>query len=284
MSLRQLPAIQAREDLRSLDTNLPPIALERWDTGVVAAADESDNTISIYEVIGVDPWTGGGVTAKRVAAALRAIGKREVVVNINSPGGDLFEGIAIYNLLREHQAKVTVKVIGLAASAASIIAMAGDTVQVAKSGFLMIHNCWVLAIGNRHDLREVADLLEPFDQAIAGIYVARTGGDEKAIAALMDKETWLTGQQAVDQKFADSLLPADAAAKSARAGAELEPIKALRQIDVALAKQGMPRAKRRELIHEMTNGTPSAAEPATPSAGDQATADALLRCIATIQR
>ncbi|KLB48562.1 peptidase, partial [Xanthomonas euvesicatoria] len=104
-----------------------------------------------------------GVTARRVAGALRAMGKGPVTVNVNSPGGDMFEGLAIYNLLREHDGEITVKVLGLAASAASIIAMAGDTVQIARAGFLMIHNAWVMAVGNRNDLIEVADTLKPFD-------------------------------------------------------------------------------------------------------------------------
>jgi ATP-dependent Clp protease protease subunit len=149
-------------------------ALDRWNPAV-RAASESEPSISIYEVIGEDPWTGGGVTVKRIDAALRAIGNKDVIVNINSPGGDVFEGIAIYNRLREHQGQITVKVLGLAASAASVIAMAGDNVQIGASSFLMIHNAWVLAIGNRHDMREVADFLEPFDRALADVYVARSG-------------------------------------------------------------------------------------------------------------
>lgn len=282
MSLRKLPLVQARDDMRSLDTNVVPGALDRWNIGV-RAADSTDNTISIYDVIGEDPWSGGGVTAKRVAAALRSIGGRDVVVNINSPGGDLFEGIAIYNLLREHPHQVTVKVVSLAASAASIIAMAGDRIEVAKSGFVMIHNAWVLAIGNRHDLRDIADTLEPFDASIRGIYEARTGIADADLAQMMDKETWLTGSQAVDQGFADALLPSDQIAEDAKAAADMAPVLAQRQVDVALARQGMPRAKRRDLIREIKSGTPGAAASATPSAGDTALAAELLRAIAIMK-
>lgn len=283
MSLRQLPPVQARDDMRSLDTNVVPGALDRWNVGVRAADGSTDNTISIYDVIGEDPWSGGGVTAKRIAAALRSIGGRDVVVNVNSPGGDLFEGIAIYNLLREHPHQVTVKVVSLAASAASIIAMAGDRIEVAKSGFVMIHNAWVLAIGNRHDLREVADTLEPFDASIRGIYEARTGIADADLAQMMDKETWLTGSQAVDQGFADALLPSDQVAEDAKAAADMAPVLAMRQVDVALARQGMPRAKRRDLIREIKSGTPGAAASATPSAGDPALAAELLRAIAIMK-
>ena len=104
----------------------PRRRLIRWNSGVKAAS-EDDNTISILDPIGED-WYGNGVTSKRVSAALRAIGKTDVTVSINSPGGDYFEGLAIYNLLRDHPAKVTVKIVGIAASAASVIAMAADEV------------------------------------------------------------------------------------------------------------------------------------------------------------
>lgn len=89
------------------------------------------------------------------------MGGENVTVNINSPGGDMFEGLAIYNLLREYSGKVTVKVLGIAASAASIIAMAGDEIQIGRGAFLMIHNCWIVMIGNRHDLAKAAIDIEP---------------------------------------------------------------------------------------------------------------------------
>lgn len=192
--------IQARE---GLSFDLPKNVRARWNGALRAQAD--DATITIYDVIGPRE----GVSASRIAAALRSIGNRDVVVNINSPGGDMFEGIAFYNLLREHKGKVTVRVLGLAASAASIIAMAGDTIQVAKSAYIMVHNVWVLAIGNRLDLREVADFLEPFDKTLAELYTARTGGAQATIAALMDAETYMDGADAIERGFADELMPAD---------------------------------------------------------------------------
>jgi len=174
MSIKALPAAPVGRPCAAVSSYVAPRALDRWDTGVRAAADESDDrTIGIYDVIGQDWWTGEGVTAKRIAGALRALGRGSVTVVVNSPGGDMFEGLAIYNLLREHQGEVTVKVPGLAASAASVVAMAGDTVLIPNSGFFMVHNCWVLAQGNRHDLREFADTMEPFDAAMADIYAAR---------------------------------------------------------------------------------------------------------------
>src|SRR5690349_19853968 len=206
MTKRKLPAaeIAARPGMRS---ELSPAALDRWNPDV-HAADKSDtavNTISILDPIGAD-WFGEGVTAKRIAAALRSIGAdKDVVVNINSPGGDYFEGLAIYNLLREHKGTVTVKILGIAASAASVIAMAGDEVQIARAGFLMIHNTWVIAMGDRNALRDVADWLEPFDRTAVGIYAARTGIKDAELTKMLDKETWIGGSDAVDQGFADGL-------------------------------------------------------------------------------
>lgn len=156
MSLRNLPEIRADHRLGAAQFDLRPDAIERWQPDV-RAASEGDATISIYDAIG-DNWDGTGVTAKRIGAALRNIGARDVTVNVNSPGGDFFEGVAIYNLLREHQGKVTVRVMGLAASAASVIAMAGDEILMGDGSFLMIHNAWAVAIGNRHDMADAAAL------------------------------------------------------------------------------------------------------------------------------
>ena len=187
---------------------IKPLALKRWNPGIRAASEE-EHSISIYDVIGQDPWSGEGVTTKRIAAALRSVNGADVTVNINSPGGDMFEGLAIYNLLRDYSGKVTVKVLGLAASAASIIAMAGDEIRIARAGFLNIHNCWVVALGNRQDLMEVASRLEPFDQAMAEIYASRTQSQLSAMQQLMDADTWLNGSAAVEQGFCDDLLKSD---------------------------------------------------------------------------
>ena len=194
---------------------IKPLALKRWNPGI-RAASEDEHSISIYDAIGQDPWSGEGVTTKRIAAALRSVKGAEVTVNINSPGGDMFEGLAIYNLLRDYSGKVTVKVLGLAASAASIIAMAGDEIRIARAGFLNIHNCWVVALGNRQDLLEVASRLEPFDQAMAEIYATRTGSQRSAMQQLMDADTWLNGSSAVEQGFCDELLTSDDVTRGAQ--------------------------------------------------------------------
>ena len=211
-----LPAIEAPTLGHRANWRVPEKALERW-MGLTrpAAARADEAVISILDPIG-DPFAENPVTAKSVAAALRMIGAdRDVLIRINSPGGDLFEGIAIYNLLREHKGRVTTRVIGLAASAASLIAMAGDARQVARASFMMIHNVWVLVIGNRNDLREVADQLEPFDRALADVYVRRSGNAEGAVRAMMDAETWFSGDEAIERGFADELSPADAEPQAA---------------------------------------------------------------------
>jgi ATP-dependent Clp protease protease subunit len=268
MSKRNLPLAPTLSVRAPMAFDPSPAAIERWNGAVMAADKDSDNTISVLETIGEDWWTGGGVTAKRIAAALRSIGAdRDVVVNVNSPGGDFFEGLAIYNLLREHKGQVTVKVLGLAASAASIIAMAGDRVEIARAGFLMIHNTWIVAIGNRHDLREAADFLEPFDQAAVDVYAARSGLEAAEIAAMMDRDTFIAGSQAVEKGFADALLPADEIAEDAEANAATVATVSMHRLDVVLAKSGMPRSARRKLIHELS-GTPGAAAKGTPGAAE----------------
>lgn len=282
MSLRKLPEIKAFERPAGLESLPSADALARWDAGVRAADETGDNVITIYDAIGEDPWSGGGTTVKRISAALRSIGGKDIVVNLNSPGGDLFEGIAIYNVLRSHPQKVTVRVMGLAASAASIIAMAGDEVQIARAGFMMIHNCWVLAMGNRHDMREIAEWLEPFDAAMADVYTARSGMSAKKVAELMDNETWFGGKDAVDKGFADSFLPADQVKEDANARAAAKDGLALRKVDALLAKGGASRSERRSLIGDLTSGMPGAAERAMPSAGSLHTAD-YLRLIATLK-
>ena len=258
MTLRKLPEAKAFKRPQFYQSDAPAMALDRWQP---RAAEAEGNVISVYDVIGEDWWTGEGVTAKRVAGALRAIGQKPVTVNVNSPGGDMFEGLAIYNLLREHPAKVTVRVMGLAASAASIIAMAGDEIEMGLGSMLMIHNSWGVVIGNQNDMRDAAETFAEFDAAMADIYVARTGGDLEAIKAMMDGETWLRAERAIEEGFADSTFDVpeyqdngDDAMRNARS-----------RLDATLAKAGLPRVERRKLFGDAI-GTPNAAGEDTPNA------------------
>lgn len=244
-----------------------PSVLERWgdEAAGVRALSSGDNVITMFDMIGEDFWTGGGVTAKSVAAQLRAIGERPVEVQINSPGGDMFEGIAIYNVLREHSQPITVKVMGMAASAASIIAMAGDTIEIGAASFLMIHNCWVVAIGNRHDMGETAEWLEPFDRAMAEVYAARSGQKVDAVAKWMDAETYMSGSVAVERGLADALLPADQVKVDESTKAEDAATNKLRAMELTLVSGGMSRTQARARINEI-KGTPGAAPAGTPGA------------------
>lgn len=263
MTQRQLPAAPVGRPCAGVTSEPQPSALERWNGSIRAAAD-NENTISIFDVIGRDYWDEG-VTAKRIAGALRSMNGADVTVNINSPGGDMFEGLAIYNLLREYQGKVTVKVLGIAASAASIIAMAGDDIQIGRGAFLMIHNCWVFAMGNRHDFTELAVSLEPFDNAMADIYATRSGLDIATVQQMMDAESYIGGSDAVEKGLADNLLSADAVSNG-----DESPSAALRKLDALLAKTNTPRSERRKLIKALSGGMPGAVTTSdgTPGATD----------------
>lgn len=265
MSLLSLPEIRADQRLAAAQFDLRPDALERWEPEIRAATSDEAATISIYDKIG-ENWEGTGLTAKRIGAALRNIGTRELTVNVNSPGGDFFEGVAIYNLLREHKAKVTVNVMGLAASAASVIAMAGDEIRMGDGAFLMIHNAWGVTVGNRYDMINAAAVLEPFDAAMAKLYAQRTGMTESEASALMDKETWIDASQAVDDGFATGLLDSAQLSRSAQASGDR---KALALIEASMTRAGYSRAQRRDALKALFDGKPGAAvEPAMPGAGE----------------
>jgi len=242
-----------------------PDVFDKWgeDAAGVRALSSGDNVITMFDIIGEDFWSGGGVTAKKVAAQLRAIGDRPVTVQINSPGGDMFEGIAIYNVLREHPQPVTVQVMAMAASAASIIAMAGDTIEIGSASFLMIHNCWVLAMGNQFDLREVADWLEPFDTAMVGLYAQRSGRDEKQIAAWMKAETYMSGATAIERGFADALLPAEAMKADPSARETDRALNEKRGMEIALLAQNYSRTEARAKINRLSGTTDSAGAAGT---------------------
>ncbi|MGR3376050.1 head maturation protease, ClpP-related [Salipiger abyssi] len=267
MSKRDLPKafVAARPGVTS---QVSDKVVNRWNPDIRAAAGEDDRrSISILDAIGADVW-GDGVSAKRIAAALRSMGEGPVTVNVNSPGGDFFEGLAIYNLLREHRGEVTVRVLGMAASAASVIAMAGDRIEMARASFLMIHNTWVVAAGDRHAFREVADWLNPFDAAAVGIYHARTGIAETELGAMLDRETWIGGEAAVAQGFADALLDADEveAAPSNAASAELAAVK---KLDLMLATgTRATKSERRELLAALKGGKSGAAPTGMSGAAD----------------
>lgn len=178
---------------------------QKWYS-IEAKADDAPAEISIFDAIG-NTWDGEGVTAKQFISDLKPLAGKKLSVFINSPGGSVSDGLAIYNALKAHDGEITVKVMGVAASAASFIAMAGDKIVMPENTFLMVHNPLSWAYGNANEFREVADTLDKIGSSLVGIYVARTGKPEAEIKSLLDAETWLTANEAKDLGFADEVLP-----------------------------------------------------------------------------
>jgi len=166
--------------------------------------------IEIHDEIG--SW---GISASSFASDLKALGDvKSINVSIHSPGGSAFDGIAIHNMLTAHKAPVNTSVLGVAASAASIILMAGDTITMPEDSFLMIHEPFTMAMGNAEELRETADLLDKMTTSLVNIYEKKTGLDEEEIRSMLAEETWLNGIEAVDKGFATEAVNRKVAALS----------------------------------------------------------------------
>lgn len=272
---------------RSISALTKADVFDRWSGDAAgmrpAALSTGDNVITMFDVVGEDFWSGGGITAKGVAAQLRAIGDRPVEVQLNSPGGDMFEGIAIYNVLREHSQAINIKIMGMAASAASVIAMAGDTIEIGAASFIMIHNCWVVSMGNRHDMAETAAWLAPFDQAMVDVYSARTGADAKEVAAWMDAETYMSGSTAIERGFADALLAADQVKVDDAAKAADRSINDVRAMELTLLAAGHSRTEARARINKIKGTLGAAHDDAKPDAGDTELTGALAGLLETIR-
>lgn len=156
----------------------------------------------LYDVI--SEWWG--VSASEFVKSLQGVTSPTIHLHINSPGGDVFDARAMASALRQHAARVVVLIEGLAASAATTVAMAADEVRIADGAFFMIHNAWTITVGNAADHDEQAALLRQVDTAIAADYTRKTGKPDEEIRGWMNAETWFDGKRAVDEGFADSLL------------------------------------------------------------------------------
>lgn len=168
------------------------------------AADGDSTDVWIYDEIGY--W---GTTAEEFARALAGITTPRLTLHISSPGGDVFDAVAIYSTLKNHPAAVDVRVEGLAASAASFIAQAGDTIVIEKPAQMMIHEASGLCIGDARDMQSMADLLHRVSDTIAGIYADRAGGTVESWRAAMRAETWYSSGEAVAAGLADSVAGAE---------------------------------------------------------------------------
>jgi ATP-dependent Clp protease protease subunit len=157
----------------------------------------------------------GGVAAESFVPMLTAVEAKTIHLRIDSPGGTVFGAQAISQALREHPANIIAHVDGLAASAATSIATAADEIVMGEGAMYMVHRAWTLAYGNVNDMLEVAELLEKMDGVLAEQYAARTGASAEEMLALMDAETWMTAQEAVDAKFVNRIaIPAKKEAKA----------------------------------------------------------------------
>lgn len=265
----KLPQIHAVSRAKAYKWDAPADILNEFSRVEPPQAAATGNVIDVLDVIGEDFW-GEGVTAKAVSEKLKGM-SGSVKVRVNSPGGDMFEGLAIYNMLRAHNGPVEIEVLGLAASAASIIAMAGDEIVMGPGSVMMIHNAWGMVVGNRHDMREAADVFETFDTSMVKLYAARTGRERDDIAKMMDDETFLDAEAAVEAGFAtrvDGQLSASAKMDTKNA----EHILARRRIEAALARDGVPRNERPGLISQaLADVAPRDASDDDPAARDAGT-------------
>lgn len=217
------------------------------------SAKTSGTTATLRLFDPIDSWgEWWGVSAKEFARVLDELPDEvtDIRLLINSPGGEVFEGIAIMNALRSHPAKVTAVVEGIAASSASFIAVAADELVMMQNSQLYIHNAWAVVIGDAADLRDVADELETsFDRNIASIYAAKSGDTVEHWLAEMDKDRFLTAEQAVAEKLADRI----------EGVGDAEAAKAKFDLSVFARKDGRRAAARADVK------TPDSSEPGTPN-------------------
>ncbi len=177
-----------------------PVTQKNWFR--MQAKEDQTADIYIYDEIG-----GWGISARRFTEDLISLGNlSHINLHIHSPGGEVFDGIAIFNQLKNHSATITVYIDGLAASMASVIAMVGDTVIMPKNAMMMIHKPWGVSWGDANDMREYADLLDKLENVLIPAYVAKTGKTTEEITAMLEQETWLDGDECVEHGFADKVI------------------------------------------------------------------------------
>lgn len=205
------------------------------------AANDRQAEILIYSDIG-ESWDGETVAARTFVQALTDLDADTLTVRINSYGGSVTDGLAIYNALRRHPATVGVEIDGIAASIASLIAMAGDTVRMADNALLMIHAPWGMAMGNATDMREMADTLDRYAQAMSGAYARPGGLEAESVLSLLNdgKDHWYSAQEARDAGLIDDISPALAIAASVPA--RFRPAGALTEVKPMADKQPIPPA------------------------------------------
>ncbi len=182
-------------------------SLDKPDWYKIEAKGDSDEAeIFLYDVIG---WPYNDVFD--LIRALSQLDVKNIILRVNSPGGDVFDGMAIFNALREHPANVTAKIEGLAASVASVIPLAADEVQAHKNSMYMIHDPWTVMAGNQYELREVADILQKISGNMIEAYSDKSNVGNRELKEMMKEETWFTAKEAKDRGFVDTILDTGAA-------------------------------------------------------------------------
>lgn len=176
--------------------------LEKIERKLEAKVNEKTNTteITIYGIIG-NSWWYDSISASDIDELLKDI-TGDITINLNSPGGDAFDGIAIYNRLKKHDGNITVNVDGWACSAASVIAMAGDTVNMGLGSMIMIHEASTVVWGTKRDMRKEADVLEQLEEGIIDIYMTKANVSREEIRKMVDDETWFSASKAKEIGFA----------------------------------------------------------------------------------
>jgi ATP-dependent Clp protease protease subunit len=196
---------------RTIPIELPDVARSNARRAVKLFARAPSESVTAQSGSGATrlrlsgPIGEGGITAAAVLEQLKDV-TGNLVITLHSPGGDPFEAALILNDLVAHKGSIRVEIPSLAASAATIIMLAGDEIAIAESAHAMIHNVWGLTVGNKHDHRAAADVMESLDHSLILNYAKRTGLDHKSISKMMDDETWMIGAEAVKLGFADEIL------------------------------------------------------------------------------
>lgn len=284
MSLRELPEIRAFQQSDILHFEPPAETAAEFRPEIQAAAPKGQAVISIYGQIGTSIFSDVDNTERRIGTELRAIGPRDVTVNVNSPGGNFFNGLAIYNLLRAHPAKVTINVLGMAGSAASVIAMAGDEINMADGSVIMVHRASALIAGNHHDARDAAETLADADDGMAEIYAARAGVEKSVALSWMDrsrgKGTVFTAANAVEKGLADKKM-APGTVKLVTADVSTKPIPVERTIERALMASGSSATDAKSIVSQLKSGKRDAVPNVTRDA--DRLRDAIMRARSTLQ-
>lgn len=229
----------------------------RFDASMAAGSDVLE--LTMLDIVGEDWWTGGGITSKRVQEKLAANPKAKTIkILLNSPGGDAFEGLAIQALLKRHGARVEVEIVGLAASAASVIAMAGDSIAMHEGSLFMVHEPWTWAVGDASEMRTTAEFLDKVNASALDVYERRTGRARADLAKIVNDETWMTAHEAVQEKFATSVIEGAAPEPAAKARAAAHTFMSARR----------PRQAPRTAPQQQTPPAPEA-RPIDPGSGEE---------------